>query len=84
MFCARTRDVKPSMPETLGSGIRAKTGHLRHVASLSGVLPWEDGGWLAFSILVNGARAGRTDVDSAIDSFVGKLRGSVAQRTSDD
>ena len=55
-----------------GSGIalRGKTGHLRHVASLSGVLPDASGRLLTFVVLVNGARGGREDVDDAIDAFV--------------
>ncbi len=52
--------------------VRGKTGHLRHVASLSGLLPRGEE-WLVFSILVNGARGNEADVDAAIDAFVGEL-----------
>jgi D-alanyl-D-alanine carboxypeptidase/D-alanyl-D-alanine-endopeptidase (penicillin-binding protein 4) len=55
------------------SGVRAKTGHLRAVTSLSGVLPGSDGRALVFSVIVNGARRGRTDVDAALDAFVSAL-----------
>jgi D-alanyl-D-alanine carboxypeptidase/D-alanyl-D-alanine-endopeptidase (penicillin-binding protein 4) len=53
--------------------VRAKTGHLRHVASLSGVTPGPGGELLAFSVVVNGARGGYEDVDAAIDAFVTSL-----------
>ena len=54
--------------------VRGKTGHLRRVSSLTGVLPSGDGD-IAFSILVNGARGGRVEVDAAIDRFVSSLAG---------
>jgi D-alanyl-D-alanine carboxypeptidase/D-alanyl-D-alanine-endopeptidase (penicillin-binding protein 4) len=53
--------------------VRAKTGHLQRVASLSGVVPGRAGGWVAFSLLVNGARGSSLDVDAAIDAFVASL-----------
>ncbi len=53
--------------------VRGKTGHLRRVSSLSGVVPAPDGRWLAFAILVNGARGNRLDVDAAIDALVAAL-----------
>jgi D-alanyl-D-alanine carboxypeptidase/D-alanyl-D-alanine-endopeptidase (penicillin-binding protein 4) len=59
-------------------GVRAKTGHLRHVASLSGVAPGPDGELLAFSVLVNGARGGYEEVDAAVDAFVATLAESDA------
>ena len=55
------------------SGVRAKTGHLRAVTSLSGVLPAADGRALVFSVIVNGARAAPADVDAAVDAFVSAL-----------
>jgi D-alanyl-D-alanine carboxypeptidase/D-alanyl-D-alanine-endopeptidase (penicillin-binding protein 4) len=55
------------------SGVRAKTGHLRAVTSLSGVLPAQDGRALVFSVIVNGARRAPADVDAAIDEFVSAL-----------
>jgi D-alanyl-D-alanine carboxypeptidase/D-alanyl-D-alanine-endopeptidase (penicillin-binding protein 4) len=63
-------------------GVRAKTGHLRHVASLSGVAPGPDGELLAFSVLVNGARGGYEDVDAAVDAFVAALAGPAATGAS--
>jgi D-alanyl-D-alanine carboxypeptidase/D-alanyl-D-alanine-endopeptidase (penicillin-binding protein 4) len=53
--------------------VRAKTGHLQRVASLSGVVSGEDGGFRVFSLLVNGARGNSLDVDAAIDVFVASL-----------
>lgn len=55
--------------------VRGKTGHLRHVASLSGVLRSGEGDRLAFAVIVNGARADAERVDAAIDAFVGALAG---------
>ncbi|MBW2282727.1 MAG: D-alanyl-D-alanine carboxypeptidase/D-alanyl-D-alanine-endopeptidase [Deltaproteobacteria bacterium] len=52
---------------------RGKTGHLRHVSSLTGILPGVDGRALVFSVLVNGARGGPLDVDAALDAFVASL-----------
>jgi D-alanyl-D-alanine carboxypeptidase/D-alanyl-D-alanine-endopeptidase (penicillin-binding protein 4) len=51
-------------------GLRAKTGHLRAVSALSGVLHRGDGRELAFSVLVNGAPGDRSSVDAAIDRFI--------------
>lgn len=53
--------------------VRGKTGHLRRVSSLSGILPGPAGHRLVFAILVNGARGNRLDVDAAIDAFVSAL-----------
>ncbi len=55
--------------------VRGKTGHLRHVSSLSGLLPGA-GEWLVFSVLVNGARGSGLDVDAAIDAFIAALSDS--------
>jgi len=53
--------------------LRGKTGHLRHVASLSGLMSRDDGHRLAFSIMINGGRGGREEVDDAIDAFVTQI-----------
>jgi D-alanyl-D-alanine carboxypeptidase len=53
--------------------VRGKTGHLRRVSSLSGVVPGPDGQLRAFSVVVNGARGSSLDVDAAIDAFVASL-----------
>lgn len=53
--------------------IRAKTGHLRRVAALSGVVPGASGETRVFSILVNGARGDADGVDAAIDKFAERL-----------
>jgi D-alanyl-D-alanine carboxypeptidase/D-alanyl-D-alanine-endopeptidase (penicillin-binding protein 4) len=50
--------------------LRGKTGHLRHVSSLSGVFPDPSGRRLAFALIVNGARGGGLEVDAAIDAFL--------------
>jgi D-alanyl-D-alanine carboxypeptidase len=55
------------------STVRAKTGHLRRVSSLSGVVPSANGDLWVFSVLVNGARGSPLDVDAAIDTFVAAL-----------
>jgi D-alanyl-D-alanine carboxypeptidase/D-alanyl-D-alanine-endopeptidase (penicillin-binding protein 4) len=59
--------------EEVTTAVRAKTGHLQRVASLSGVVPGEGGEWVVFSLLVNGARGNSLDVDAAIDVFVSSL-----------
>ena len=63
--------------------VRGKTGHLRHVSSLTGILPGTDGRTLVFSVLVNGARGGPLDVDAALDAFVARLLGPPASETAE-
>jgi D-alanyl-D-alanine carboxypeptidase/D-alanyl-D-alanine-endopeptidase (penicillin-binding protein 4) len=58
--------------------VRAKTGHLRAVSSLAGVLPTHAGRRLAFAIIVNGARGTQPDVDAAIDALVASFDQGVA------
>ena len=53
--------------------LRGKTGHLRHVSSLSGLLGAGGGRRLAFSLVVNGGSGNREDVDLAMDQFVARL-----------
>jgi D-alanyl-D-alanine carboxypeptidase/D-alanyl-D-alanine-endopeptidase (penicillin-binding protein 4) len=55
--------------------LRGKTGHLRHVSSLTGVTRTGAGRQVAFSVVVNGARGNRLDVDRAMDRFVADLGG---------
>jgi D-alanyl-D-alanine carboxypeptidase/D-alanyl-D-alanine-endopeptidase (penicillin-binding protein 4) len=59
--------------DDFGPTVRAKTGHLQRVASLSGVVPTAAGGLRVFSLLINGARGNSLDVDAAVDAFVEKL-----------
>ena len=59
-----------------GVFLRAKTGHIRGVSALCGVVPRADGRRIGFAILVNGARASRAVVDGALDAFVGRLAGA--------
>jgi D-alanyl-D-alanine carboxypeptidase/D-alanyl-D-alanine-endopeptidase (penicillin-binding protein 4) len=54
--------------------VRGKSGHLRHVASLSGLVPRGERR-LVFAVLINGARGNQLDVDAAIDAFVAALAG---------
>jgi serine-type D-Ala-D-Ala carboxypeptidase/endopeptidase (penicillin-binding protein 4) len=56
-----------------GLAVRGKTGHLRSVSSLAGVVAGEQGRLHAFAIIVNGARGERLDVDAAIDEVVASL-----------
>ncbi len=55
------------------TSVRGKTGHLRRVSSLTGILPTSTGRLLAFAILVNCARGGWSEVDAAIDTLVAEL-----------
>ena len=61
--------------------LRGKTGHLRSVSSLSGLLSTEGGRRLAFSLIINGGRGGREDVDLAVDDF---MAGMASACWSDD
>jgi D-alanyl-D-alanine carboxypeptidase/D-alanyl-D-alanine-endopeptidase (penicillin-binding protein 4) len=56
-----------------GPLVRAKTGHLRGVAALCGIVADSSGRRLAFAILVNGAHRPADDVDAVLDSFVSRL-----------
>jgi D-alanyl-D-alanine carboxypeptidase/D-alanyl-D-alanine-endopeptidase (penicillin-binding protein 4) len=65
-----------TLEERMGGGtvqIRAKTGHLRRVAALTGIVPAPNGTTRVFSILVNGARGDAEGVDTAIDAFAARL-----------
>jgi len=65
-----------TLEDRMGGGtiqIRAKTGHLRRVAALSGIVPAPNGTTRVFSILVNGARGDAEGVDTAIDAFASRL-----------
>ncbi len=59
--------------ENRTTSVRGKTGHLRRVSSLTGILPTSTGRLLAFAILINGARGERLEVDAAIDTLVAEL-----------
>jgi D-alanyl-D-alanine carboxypeptidase/D-alanyl-D-alanine-endopeptidase (penicillin-binding protein 4) len=55
--------------------IRAKTGSLSHVVSLSGYAEPLPGRWLAFSILINGATAPPREVSGFLDQVCALLLG---------
>jgi D-alanyl-D-alanine carboxypeptidase len=63
--------------------IRAKTGHLRRVSALSGLVPGPGGTSRVFSILVNGSRGDSAGVDDAIDAFVERLGKASADPVGD-
>ncbi len=76
--------LEDRMNGEFAGGVRAKTGHLSHVSSLSGILPDATGEVLAFAILVNNARGNAREVDQAIDSFVTALGGGLAASAEPD
>ncbi len=53
--------------------VRAKTGSLGGVTSLSGTVVTADGRWLAFSVLADNMPYGQDKPRAAIDTFVGAL-----------
>jgi D-alanyl-D-alanine carboxypeptidase/D-alanyl-D-alanine-endopeptidase (penicillin-binding protein 4) len=55
--------------------VRAKTGHLDGVTTLSGYASLAGGGEAAFSLLVNGSPAGDAAAIAGIDAFVAALAG---------
>jgi len=63
--------------------IRAKTGHLRRVAALSGVVPGANGSTRVFSVMVNGARGDADGVDAAIDKFAERLGSAPVETPAD-
>jgi D-alanyl-D-alanine carboxypeptidase/D-alanyl-D-alanine-endopeptidase (penicillin-binding protein 4) len=56
-----------------GPELRAKTGLLTRVTTLSGIARRADGRTLAFSILVNGFRGGAAEAMAAVDAFAAAL-----------
>jgi D-alanyl-D-alanine carboxypeptidase/D-alanyl-D-alanine-endopeptidase (penicillin-binding protein 4) len=60
--------------QTVAAGrVHAKTGSLAHVSALSGYIERPDGGWLAFSILVNNYNSGAGDVRGVMDRICNLL-----------
>jgi serine-type D-Ala-D-Ala carboxypeptidase/endopeptidase (penicillin-binding protein 4) len=59
--------------ERAGAELRAKTGLLTRVSSLSGLVRRADGRTLAFSVLVNGFRGGAGEAIDALDAFAAAL-----------
>ncbi len=59
--------------ERAGAELRAKTGLLTRVSSLSGLARRADGRTLAFSVLVNGFRGGAAEAIAALDAFAAAL-----------
>jgi D-alanyl-D-alanine carboxypeptidase/D-alanyl-D-alanine-endopeptidase (penicillin-binding protein 4) len=60
--------------------VRAKTGHLDGVTSLSGFASLAGGGEAVFSLIVNGAPAGDSAAIAGIDAFVAALAGAAPPR----
>ena len=74
------RDMRPSSPELskafaagASGAVRAKTGLLDGVTSLSGLAELADGRLACFSLLVNGFRQGTPAAQKAVDGFVEAL-----------
>ncbi len=70
-LAGRDGTLKDRMVDDVGA-VRGKTGHLKRVASLSGIATAglaNDQRWV-FSVMVNGARGGSEAVDLAIDEFL--------------
>jgi D-alanyl-D-alanine carboxypeptidase/D-alanyl-D-alanine-endopeptidase (penicillin-binding protein 4) len=59
--------------EHAGAELRAKTGLLTRVSSLSGLARRADGRTLVFSVLVNGFRGGAGEATAALDAFAAAL-----------
>jgi D-alanyl-D-alanine carboxypeptidase/D-alanyl-D-alanine-endopeptidase (penicillin-binding protein 4) len=59
--------------ERAGAELRAKTGLLTRVSTLSGLARRADGRTLVFSILVNGFRGGAGEAIDALDAFAAAL-----------
>lgn len=59
---------------TEGAGtVRAKTGSLSGVTSLSGTIVTVDGRWIAFSVLADGMATGQEKPRAAVDEFIAAL-----------
>ena len=59
--------------ERAGAELRAKTGLLTRVSTLSGLARRADGRTLVFSVLVNGFRGGAGEAIGALDAFAAAL-----------
>ena len=61
--------------------VRAKTGRLRRVISLSGVVSTKSGERWLFAVLVNGIRGSELAAQRAVDRFVAELASGVRQES---
>jgi len=66
--------------EAAGRQVRAKTGLLTRVTSLTGLARRSDGRTLAFSVLVNGFRGSAKAAMDAVDAFAAELAGDQEER----
>lgn len=58
---------EPGLSPSIAARIHAKTGTVAHVSALSGYIERANGGWIAFSILVNNYNGSTREITAAMD-----------------